>query len=549
MRVSSVGHLKKAVVENGEIMRKRITNFVSCLILFSVSASTHAAESRMDSADLFDSILQQFHDTAHTWGHTLFNYAGWLFWCLATISMVVTFGFMALRKADLQEFASEAIRFIMVLGFFYFLLENGSAIATSIIDSLRELASQASGVPAYLSPSGIVDVGFDIAFKAVDNSSIWSPAATTVGLVIAAAILIIFILVGINLLLILVSGWFLTYAGIFLLGFGGGRWTQEIAINYFKTILGIALQAFAMVLLIGIGKSFVDQYYALMSKDILLKEMFIMLAVAVILLTLINEVPSKLAGIIQGGMGGGPGGSGGGMGLGGAMATLGVAGAAVTAGASLAGAQAAGGAKALNAAFKAAAQSVGSSSGDVSSGASSTSKLGGLASAMGQAGKTAGQFMGSFGSHLASGAASVVQQQAGSMKGAVSDKASETFGGKIAEAIAQRSENSKAQSSSSHATTSTETTANEQGITNTPQQQDSETTPSQIENHPSSVSSTTGTTTEGSTITQANTVMPESIDNTNVAPMVAEGSLSAGKELPESLQEEVDAFVNKSSGE
>jgi P-type conjugative transfer protein TrbL len=73
------------------------------------------------------------------------------------------------------------------------------------------------------------------------------------GIIMAAVILIILALISINMVLLLVSGWILAYAGIFFLGFGGSRWTSEIAINYYKTILGVAVSLFAMVLLVGIG--------------------------------------------------------------------------------------------------------------------------------------------------------------------------------------------------------------------------------------------------------------------------------------------------------
>ena len=51
--------------------------------------------------------------------------------------------------------------------------------------------------------------------------------------------------------------WILAYAGIFFLGFGGSRSTSEMAINYYKTVRGrgIAVSPFAMVLLVGIGKT------------------------------------------------------------------------------------------------------------------------------------------------------------------------------------------------------------------------------------------------------------------------------------------------------
>ncbi|MGS0066676.1 type IV secretion system protein, partial [Escherichia coli] len=34
--------------------------------------------------------------------------------------------------------------------------------------------------------------------------------------------------------------WILLYAGVFFLGFGGSRWTSDMAINYYKTVLGLA---------------------------------------------------------------------------------------------------------------------------------------------------------------------------------------------------------------------------------------------------------------------------------------------------------------------
>lgn len=104
----------------------------------------------------------------------------------------------------------------------------------------------------------------------MDQSSIWSPADTIVGMLLAAVILCILALIAVNMLILLITGWILSYAGIFLLGFGGGRWTSDIAVNYFKTVLGVGLQLFTMVLLVGIGKTFIDQYYQAMGMALLI---------------------------------------------------------------------------------------------------------------------------------------------------------------------------------------------------------------------------------------------------------------------------------------
>lgn len=413
-------------------MKKRASFFFLFFALASVSGFVHAQGLGINSANLFDGILIRFANTASSWKNQMASYASWLFWGLTLLSMVWTYGFMALKKADIQEFFAETVRFLAVTGFFFWILENGPAIATSIIDSLREMASKASGLNKTVSPSGIVDIGFDIASKVVDASSIWSPATTTVGLVMAAVILVVLALVGVNMLIILISAWILAYGGVILLGFGGGRWTQDIAINYYRTVLGLAMQSFAMILIIGIGKSFIDQYYLAMSGDMAIKELFVMLVVAIILLALINKIPPMLAGIVNGG---GSSGGGGGVGLGGAMAAAGLATAALSSAASTAlnaSASMAGGASALQAAFKAAQQSMSHSPSEGAG--SNTSSSSGLAAAMGNAGRIAS----AMGSHLAQGAKETLKDKVDGLKDSIASRVSQTMGGQIADAIHDR---------------------------------------------------------------------------------------------------------------
>lgn len=231
MLVFAVVITPKVRIKLGNTMNKKIIPYLIGFGLISLSFYCHADNSSIDSRDLLDNILFRFSNTSAMWSKTMLSYARYLFWSLALISMIWTYGLMALRKADAQEFLAETVRFFAVMGFFYWILDNGPAIAKSIIDSMRQLAAKAAGINAHISPSDIVDVGFDIISKAIDSSSIWSPAATTVGLLVALLILITLALVSINMLIILVTAWILTYGGIFLLGFGGGRWTQDICID------------------------------------------------------------------------------------------------------------------------------------------------------------------------------------------------------------------------------------------------------------------------------------------------------------------------------
>lgn len=258
------------------------------------------AAAQLTNQGLFDQVVTEFATRATSWQTVVMNAAMWLFWTLGTISLVWTGGMMILRKADIGEFFAEFVRFIMFFGFFLWLLKNGPAFASSIIQSLQRLGEQASGVSS-VTPSGIVDIGFMIFKQSLVNMSLWSPIDSVIGFVLSLGILLLLATVGVNMLLLFVSSWILMYAGVFFLGFGGARWTSDIAINYYKTVLGVAVQIFAMVLLVGIGVDLLSSFYAKMNKGTLnFEELGVMLVFCFALLMLINKIPGLLSGVITG---------------------------------------------------------------------------------------------------------------------------------------------------------------------------------------------------------------------------------------------------------
>lgn len=401
------------------------------LALFSLQAYAE-----IDSKNLLDNVLDRYSAAASGWATTITNRASWLFWLLVVISMVWTFGLMALRRADLGEFFAEFLRFTIFTGFFWWLLINGPRFANSIIASLRQIGGEATGLGSSLGPSGIADIGFSIFFKVLDQSSVWTPVDSIAGLIIAGIILVILALIGVNMLLLLIAGWILAYSGIFFLGFGGSRWTSDMAISYYKTVLAIAAQLLAMVLLIGIGKTFLDDYYNRMSTGISLKEISVMLIASVILLRLMDKIPPMFAGIISGASVGsvGAGSFGSGMAFGAAgmaMMAASTGGAMMWAGA----ANMAGGASALIAAFQKAQENMVSSNnlfpGAGSSGSGSGLIHDGLAAAMGNPGR----FLVDMGANLARGTGSVARDKAMRTMENFNQRVGETVGGKIASAI------------------------------------------------------------------------------------------------------------------
>lgn len=366
------------------------------ITLMCVSMDANAA---IDSYGLMDDVLQKFKDNASSWAATFEAAATRLFWILATISMVWTFGMMALRKADIGEFFAEFVRFTIMTGFFWWMLTNGPAFAASIIDSLKQLGGTASALTGFadsFSPSAIVDIGFIVLGKALSEVSGWSPIDSFIGVVLALAVLILMTLIAVNMLLLLVSAWILAYAGIFFLGFGGAKWTSDMAINYYKTVLGLAAQIMAMILIVGIGKTIIFDYYDNMEEGIVFMEMAVIVVVALVLFVLTNKIPGLISGIITGASVGGNGI--GAFGAGAAVGAVGMAAAAAATGGAAFAAGAAnisGGAQALMAAFKG-AQS------NVAAGSDITSRLAGAMGGGGDSGGGGGGSDSNGGSPLAS---------------------------------------------------------------------------------------------------------------------------------------------------
>ncbi len=327
------------------------------------------ANATIETNGVLDEVAAHFLTVSSSWASVITNHASWLFWLLGTISLVWTGGNLLLKQADIREFFAEFTRFIITFGFFLWLLRNGPKFAASIIDSLRIIGAQAAGLPRELTPSEPISIAFDIITKSSEAYSYTSPFDNLAIFIITLLILVCMTVVAANVLLSLVSAWVLTYAGIFVLGFGGSKWTSDIAINYFRSVLSIALKLMTMTLMIGVAMSIMDSFYAELSANTSMKELLVIFVVSVVLMLLIHSVPNVVASLIPG--------SGSATSSGNVSASA-MAGAAMATGGMAAGAAMGtlGGASALQAAFKAASSSemLDSMTGSIGSDSSTTSK-------------------------------------------------------------------------------------------------------------------------------------------------------------------------------
>lgn len=254
----------------------------------------------LTNESILETVVQKYKTAATGWKDYMMDRATWLFLTLAIISMIWTFGQLLFHRSSLAEYAGELIRFCIFFGFYLWLLENGPKFANDIIKSFISIGKSASGQTEVTGLSDIVDIGFRVFDRAINSTSISNPATSTGLVIIGAVVLVIISLVAINMLILYCSGWILAYAGIIYLGLGSCKWTSDIAINYFKTVLGVAASLMTTILLIGIATNIFEEQAGFMSEETNLEEMGVLLVAAIALLFLVNKVPSMVAGIITG---------------------------------------------------------------------------------------------------------------------------------------------------------------------------------------------------------------------------------------------------------
>ena len=117
------------------------------------------SQQNSDNLNTIDQIMTAFENATQEWQSVFTNYAKDLFWLLVPIAMVWRFGQIALKGEGLTEALAELVRFTIFIGFYYWLLENGTAIAQAIVHSMEKMAGTAAHTSQGLDASSILNLG------------------------------------------------------------------------------------------------------------------------------------------------------------------------------------------------------------------------------------------------------------------------------------------------------------------------------------------------------------------------------------------------------
>jgi type IV secretion system protein TrbL len=230
----------------------------------------------------------------------------------------------------------------------------------------------------------------------------------------------------------------LMYAGVIYLGFGGCRWTSDLAINYYRAVLGIRVKVMVMMLIIGIAARVLGDCFNEMSNDLNVRELGVILVLVIAIAMLSAKVPDMVAGIVSGS---GAHYGAGHLALGTVMGAAMMAGTmaartvvAVAGGGAGAFAALGGGGQALRAAFESAQQHIGNGVG----GNGGSNDRGGIVSGL----TTASRFSGHMASSLVQGVSASAKTGMKGVSTNMQNRMAQTFPGKVASAIRERSHTS-----------------------------------------------------------------------------------------------------------
>lgn len=285
--------------------------FMALILLFAVGMLP--GESFAQSTDALTGIVTKVQTLATTWNNTLQNAALKLFSLCVTLTVIMFGVKAALNRTSIADLLSQFIVSMLFCGLVAAVIVNYVPWTKSVIDGLSELAGTA-GASQYDTAEPL-KAGLDVV------KSLWNTINGENGLISKASydngfnlgpilligicsiiILIVFALLTAQVILIKCESYIAVSAAIVLLGLGGAEFMKEYAINVMRYVLSVAVKLYAMQLVMSLGlQMFKDlQVQVQSSASPGLAEGFIYIATAIIIYAIAQNVPSMVAGIVNG---------------------------------------------------------------------------------------------------------------------------------------------------------------------------------------------------------------------------------------------------------
>ncbi|WP_299141837.1 P-type conjugative transfer protein TrbL [uncultured Vibrio sp.] len=245
-----------------------------------------------------DTILDKFDTITATWTPVIIDAVMGLFWLLVTLSFTWSFIILWLHQKGFDHFVAELFERIVTVGFSLFLLYNAAPLAWTVMHSLQEVATRLSGGQEALTPSNIVEVGMVLAQRIWDSSSGFDVGQAIIIGICGLIVLVVLALIAAQLTVLIVGAFVILNGGVIMMGFLGSEWTRDHAMNYFTTVLGMAVQIFMMQLLVIIGNELFMGFIDTPSEGV--ADYLMMVVMSIIYYALVSTVPNMASSLTTG---------------------------------------------------------------------------------------------------------------------------------------------------------------------------------------------------------------------------------------------------------
>lgn len=253
---------------------------------------------------ILDNTQDAYRTTARAWLGPISAVARRLFVTLAGIELTISGIMYTLRRDSLDEIAAKFLFKFLVLSFVLMLITSAGYWLPPIVNGFARAGEVGSGTAFAVGPSGIVDMGLNIALYKIDTTGLpLSFASLETSLYALCTRLVIigsFLLVAVVVMLTWVEAYVALAGGVLFLGMGGSRATAQYAENYLGFLIYIGARLFLLYLLLGIGTSLISNQIGGMPPAMTPEQMGELLAISVTFAAITTIVPRSMASRIAG---------------------------------------------------------------------------------------------------------------------------------------------------------------------------------------------------------------------------------------------------------
>ncbi|EFN8827707.1 TPA: P-type conjugative transfer protein TrbL [Escherichia coli] len=286
--------------------RSTVYALVGAVLLLSATSAMAAGVDLAQSNTSMNSLLRLIQNASNQWAPRLHDYALWLLGCLAVIQLVWTFAPLVMRGAELGDILHELVKFILVIGFFYAMLDHATEWGGAIINSFRQAGAHAAGLgSAELMPGDMFSTAVDFSRQVLTAGvSMFSPITSVVVAVSALIVLMCFTFIAALVFVTLVEAYVIINAAVLFMGFGGSQWTREYALAPIRYAVAVGAKLFVLTLIVGLIMQVSAEWSAAYTNDE--ASLMTLVGLSLVCAYLTKTIPELIGGMISGtSMGGG----------------------------------------------------------------------------------------------------------------------------------------------------------------------------------------------------------------------------------------------------